>query len=76
LIKERLKSLENFLKSKFSNSWTSVRRAFLDLDMDHDGYISVEDLMKYYGADNELKFNDLKKLMRDKDSHGRGFLSY
>jgi Ca2+-binding EF-hand superfamily protein len=44
--------------------------------MDHDGYISVEDLMKYYGADNELKFNDLKKLMRDKDSHGRGFLSY
>jgi Ca2+-binding EF-hand superfamily protein len=40
-----------------------VRKAFLDLDLDHDGFISVEDLMKYFGADNELNFNDLKKLL-------------
>jgi Ca2+-binding EF-hand superfamily protein len=45
-----------------------VRRAFLDLDLDHDGFISVEDIMKYFGTDNELNFNDLKKLLVEKDT--------
>jgi Ca2+-binding EF-hand superfamily protein len=45
-----------------------VRRAFLDLDLDHDGFISVEDIMKYFRTDNELNFNDLKKLLVEKDT--------
>jgi Ca2+-binding EF-hand superfamily protein len=48
----------------------------LDLDLDHDGYISVEDIMKYFGAENELNFNDLTKLMTEKDSNKKGFLNY
>lgn len=63
----RLKKLEEFLKTKFHSNFTSVRKAFLELDLDHDGFISMEDIMKYYGTDNEINFKDLKKLMQDKD---------
>jgi Ca2+-binding EF-hand superfamily protein len=59
-----------------ANIWDSVRKAFLDLDMDHDGYISDEDIMKYFGNVNEININDLKKLLKDKDSTRRGYLSY
>ncbi len=58
-----MKVLDTFLKGKFSSTWVSVRKAFLDLDMDHDGYISVEDIVKYFGAENELNFTDLTKLL-------------
>jgi Ca2+-binding EF-hand superfamily protein len=54
-----------------------VRKAFLDLDTDHDGYISVEDVLRYFGTDNEFSYQDLKKLMQDKDVTNRtGSLSY
>lgn len=62
-VKERLKKLENFLKDKFAKCWVSVRKAFLDLDTDHDGYISVEDIIRYFGTENEFSFQDLKKLL-------------
>lgn len=75
-VKEKLMKLDKFLREKMSSNWVSVRKAFLDLDMDHDGYISVEDIMKYFGNVNELNINDLKKLIKDKDSAGRGYLSY
>lgn len=69
IIMERLKKLERQLKDKFSNNWDSVRKAFLGLDTDYDGYITVEDVLKYFGQDNkEFNFNDLKKLIMEKDS--------
>jgi Ca2+-binding EF-hand superfamily protein len=77
MLKQRLRKLEAFLKDKFSKNWVSVRKAFLDLDTDHDGYISVEDVLRYFGTENEFSYQDLKKLMQDKDVTSRtGSLSY
>lgn len=66
-IEQRLLKLENKLKDKFSNCFESVRKAFLALDSDYDGYITVEDVLKYFGNEKELNFLDLKKLITDKD---------
>jgi Ca2+-binding EF-hand superfamily protein len=70
--------LEKQLKEKFSNNWDSVRKAFLDLDSDYDGFITVEDILRNFGQGGgrgqEMKnsgginFNDLKKLIMEKDS--------
>ncbi len=49
IIAERLKKLEKLLKIRFSNNWDSVRKAFLGLDTDYDGYITVEDILRYFG---------------------------
>ena len=76
-IKERLRKLEHFLKEKFTKNWISVRKAFLDLDSNHDGFISVEDLIRFFGADNDVSYQDLKKLMQDKDLNTKqGLLNY
>ena len=45
IIFERIQKLERILKTKFANIWDSVRKAFLDLDTDYDGYITVEDIL-------------------------------
>lgn len=75
-IHERVKKLENLLKVRFSN-FDSVRKAFLGLDTDYDGYITVEDILRYFGQDSkDFNFNDLKKLITEKDSTGRGMLGY
>ncbi len=55
-VKERLKKLENFLKDKCTKNWVSVRKAFLDLDNDHDGYITVEDFIRYFGTEHEFSY--------------------
>lgn len=49
IIADRLKRLEKILKDKFSNNWESVRKAFLALDSDYDGFITVEDILRYFG---------------------------
>jgi Ca2+-binding EF-hand superfamily protein len=54
-----------------------VRRAFLDLDFDHDGVITPQDLIRYFGpGSKDIDFNDLTKLLKEKDSTKRGQLSY
>jgi len=68
--------LEEKLKTKFSNCFESVRKAFLALDSDYDGYITVEDILKYFGNETDLNFNDLKKLIVDKDQKREGRLGY
>jgi hypothetical protein len=40
VIEERLIKLEQKLKVKFSNCFESVRKAFLALDTDYDGFIT------------------------------------
>jgi Ca2+-binding EF-hand superfamily protein len=65
----KLTKLENLIKDRFQNNWVSVRKAFLDLDTDYDGFVTVEDILRYFGTDNkEFDFKDLKKLIVDKDS--------
>ena len=68
--------LENKLKMKFSNCYESVRKAFWALDTDYDGYITVEDILKYFGNETDLNYNELKKLMIDKDSKKLGKINY
>lgn len=36
----------------------------------------MEDILKFFGNDKELNYNDLKKLMIDKDSSKQGKISY
>jgi len=76
VIETRLVDLENKLKIKFSNCYESVRKAFLALDTDYDGFITVEDILKYFGNETELNYNDLKKIMIDKDSKKQGKIGY
>jgi hypothetical protein len=76
VIEDRLMALEIRLKRKFNTCFESVRKAFLCLDSDYDGFITVEDIMKYFGNETDLNFHDLKKLIQDKDSKREGKLSY
>ena len=77
VLAERLKKLEKILKTKFANNWESVRKAFLDLDSDHDGFITVEDILRHFGQEKGLlNYIDLKKLIMDKDSKKRGLIGY
>ena len=64
----RIKSMEKLLKEKLSNNWVSVRKAFLDLDSDYDGFISVEDFAKLVGGSSTFDFNILKMLIKMKNS--------
>ena len=77
ILAERLKKMERLLKDKFSNNWESVRKAFLALDSDHDGFITVEDILRHFGQEKSLvNYNDLKKIIVDKDSKKRGMIGY
>lgn len=60
-----------------NTNYDSVRKAFLALDADHDGYIRVEDFLRGFG-ENEINFHDLRKLIESKckDKHNKGKLTY
>jgi Ca2+-binding EF-hand superfamily protein len=61
---ERRKRLEAFVKEKFTKTWVSVKKAFLDLDADHDGFITHEDLIRYFRTGEEgFLFEDLRTLL-------------
>jgi hypothetical protein len=73
----KLNKLESLIKDKFANNWVSVRKAFLDLDTDYDGFVTVEDILRFFGSENkEFDFKDLSKLIIDKDSKRQGKISY
>ena len=46
------------------------------LDQDYDGYITVEDILRYLGNESDLNFDDLSKLIQEKDSKGKGTINY
>lgn len=50
IIVDRLKKVEKMLRDRFSNNWDSVRKAFLGLDTDYDGCITVEDILRNFGS--------------------------
>ena len=43
-----------------------MRKAFLELDSDRDGYIEAADIVRYFGDEDSIDLIDLKKLMREK----------
>lgn len=77
-MRERLGKLTAFLREKFQNTWVSVRKAFLDLDVDKDGEISPEDIMRYFGdtGHNAFDYYDLVKILEDLDSRRSGKIKY
>ena len=46
------------------------------MDGDHDGYITLEDVLKYFGNETDFNYKDLSKLICSKTENGRGCLSY
>ena len=59
----RRKDLEAFLKEKFTKTWISVKKAFLDLDSDHDGFITAEDFVRYFRTEADFPFQDMQHLL-------------
>lgn len=47
---EKVKLLELELKKKLGSNFNSVRKAFLELDQKHIGYITPEEIAKFLGA--------------------------
>lgn len=63
-VKMRIKKLDSFIRSKVSEKWVSVRQAFLDLDLDHDGFIEAKDVLNVLG-ETKIEYFLLKKLFKD-----------
>ena len=74
----KLRHIEDLLKGRLSNNWVSVRKAFLDLDQDYDGFVTAEDFAKLIGGSAgspKFDFNMLKLLVHVKNAHSPS-LSY
>lgn len=54
---EKVKLLELELKKKLGSNFNSVRKAFLELDQKHIGYITPEEIAKFLGASHQRKFD-------------------
>lgn len=63
----KMKQIEEVLKERLSNNWVSVRKAFLDLDEDYDGYLTAENFAKLIGGStgsSKFDYNLLKMLIK------------
>lgn len=76
MIEARLKDLEQMMKHKMANAFESVRKAFLHLDTDQDGFLDLENFLAYFSNEKNINYNDLKKLITDKDSKKNGKINY
>ena len=41
------------MRQKCLLNWNSVRKAFLALDKDHDGFVNVDEFIDFFGESNE-----------------------
>ena len=55
-ISGNLLQLDKKIRAKNSNKYTSVRQAFLKLDLDHDGWIQPQDFVQAFGTHMEIPF--------------------
>ena len=69
-MKVRLIRIENIIKAKFQENFTSVRKAFLELDKDYDGFVTSEDIAQMFGKSEtgRFVFSDLGALIKKKSS--------
>jgi hypothetical protein len=72
----KLKEVEEVIKERLKSNWISVRKAFLDLDDDQDGFLIPEDFSKLIGGsigNTKYDFNLIKMLikLRTKSHHAR-----
>ena len=56
-IAEKVRALESELKKKLASNFNSVRKAWLELDEKHIGYITAEEIANVLGASNRKKFD-------------------
>ena len=75
----KLKQIEDILKQRLSNNWVSVRKAFLDMDTDYDGYLTAEDFAKLIGGStgsSKFDYNLLRMLIRLKTKSTNYSINY
>lgn len=78
-LSSRIKETEQVLMKKLSSNWVSVRKAFLDIDTDYDGYITAEDFAGLIGGTKGFDFNILKMLIKIKtnqSANGQARVNY
>jgi Ca2+-binding EF-hand superfamily protein len=46
------------------------------LDTDHDGFATLENFLVYFSNEDNINYDDLKKLITDKDSKGKGKIDF
>ena len=51
--------LDEKIKLRFSSLWVSVRKAFLELDFNKDGFIEASDILRFFGDDNDIDLVEL-----------------
>ena len=76
IVQDRINKIEKVLRLKLSDSYDSVRKAFLSLDSNHDGFITIEDFLRNFGDEKDVNYLDLKKLIESKDQLNKGKISY
>ncbi len=54
---EMVKALDQELKKKLGNNFNSVRKAWLELDEKHIGYITAEEIARFLGASGQKRFD-------------------
>ena len=72
---ERIKRLDSKIQTKLSENYQTVRKAFLALDRNFDGVVSIEDFMHYFGTE-PFEYGDLHKLLCVKDRNGVGRIDF
>jgi hypothetical protein len=56
-VAEMVKALDQELKKKLGNNFNSVRKAWLELDEKHIGYITAEEIARFLGASGQKRFD-------------------
>lgn len=74
-----MKHIEEVLKERLSSNWVSVRKAFLDLDEDFDGFVTSENFAKLMGGSSgstKFDYNLLKMLIKMKNTRMSPEINY
>ena len=71
-----MKEIEDAIKDRLKSTWISVRKAFLDLDDDFDGFLTAEDFSKLIGGQEKYDFNIIKMLLKVKNKSHESKLNY